>query len=286
MIRIFLATGIIGGLVIAYLTVFAVGPISQLPPPKSLLARYRAEGVVPANVNLPEDETAEELEVFEVPEQDEVMLRKIRSQGGSMPGMNMPGMNMDSSKTMNMNGDRKTPMKMGGDTASKMPMNGDKKTPMDMSGNTAGNMPMDGNKKMPMDMGKGGLLVKDDGEFDREITLTMQEWKFSNMMIKVKPGERIKFTVRNGGQIPHEFMFMDMPLMTAVNYRATRADWNLLEHEALFEKSLVLPGGEFSFVLKVTRPGAWMFMCMLPYHMKMGMMGQMATKGMAMDMKM
>ena len=76
--------------------------------------------------------------------------------------------------------------------------------------------------------------------------------------------------------------------MAAVGYRASRADWNLMEHKALYEEPLVLPGGEFSFVLKVKQPGAWMFMCMLPYHMQMGMMGQMATKGraMKMDMKM
>jgi len=135
-----------------------------------------------------------------------------------------------------------------------------------------------------MDMGEGGLLVTEDGDYDREIVLTMSEWKFSDMKIDVKPGERIRFTVKNGGQIPHEFMFMSPPLMNAVNYRAHRADWSLFEHEALYEKALVLPGGEFSFVLKVTQPGSWMFMCMLPYHMEMGMMGQMATEGMAMDM--
>ena len=60
----------------------------------------------------------------------------------------------------------------------------------------------------------------------------------------------------------------------------------MLEHEALFEKSLVLPGGEFSFIAEINEDGAWMFMCMLPYHMQMGMMGQMATPGMAMDMQM
>ncbi len=200
-------------------------------------------------------------------------------------------MNMDSGKDGNMN------MAAGGDTA-------DTGKKMEGAGDSGMNMaegstpPMSGDMKMPpaaaegmkmagdagMDMGEGGLLVTEDGPYDREIVLTMSEWKFSDMKIDVKPGERIKFTVRNGGQIPHEFMFMSPPLMQAVKYRATRADWSLYEHEALFEQALVLPGGEFSFVLKVTQPGSWMFMCMLPYHMQMGMMGQMATKGMAMDM--
>jgi len=135
-------------------------------------------------------------------------------------------------------------------------------------------------------LGEGGLIFYADGQFDREISLDMAEWKFSNMKIEVKAGERIKFTVKNKGQIPHEFMFMNTPLMSSVDYRATRADWSLIEHVALFEKALVLPGGEFTFVLKVDQPGAWRFMCMLPYHMQMGMMGQMSTPGMATDMAM
>ena len=131
-----------------------------------------------------------------------------------------------------------------------------------------------------------GLIIRNEGAFDREITLSMSEWTFSDLEIDAKAGERIRFTLRNDGTILHEFMFMSMAAMQAVNYRARRADWNLLEHEALYEKSLLLPGQEITFVAQVTKPGAWMFMCMLPYHMQMGMMGQMATEGMAMEMEM
>jgi len=131
---------------------------------------------------------------------------------------------------------------------------------------------------------KGGLNITEDGAFDREINLSMNEWRFSKMKIEVKNGERIRFNVVNDGQIPHEFMFMTMPAMAAISYRAKRADWSLLEHEALYEKSLVLPGGKFTFVAEIAQDGAWMFMCMLPYHMQLGMMGQMATPGKARDM--
>ncbi len=281
MIRIFVLVGIVGGLLIAYLAVFAVGPISQLPPSESLLTGFRAKGIVPATINLEEDETAEEAEVFEVPEQDAVMLKQILANAGSMPGMKM-------------NGKDDSAMKPDADMTNMPKTDGNMDMPkvegnMDMP-KAEGNMDMKGAeaKKMPMDgkMAEGGILVTDDGDFDREIKLTMAEWKFSAKQIEVKPGERIKFTVVNNGQIPHEFMFMNMPLMSAVTYRATRADWNLVEHKALFEKALVLPKGDFSFVLKVTQPGTWMFMCMLPYHMQMGMMGQMSTPGMAMDMNM
>ena len=222
----------------------------------------------------------------------------------------------DEAKTaMKMEGDGT--MKMEGDGTMKMPMADEAKTAMKMEGNGTMKMPMadeagtamkmegDGTMKMPMaDEAKtamkmegggdaphgeekkveGGLKITEEGKFDREVTLTMAEWKFSNLNLKVKKGEKIRFTITNEGKIPHEFMFMSMAAMQAVNYRAKRADWNLLEHEALFEKSLVLPGGKFSFVAEIQQDGAWMFMCMLPYHMQMGMMGQISTPGRAMDM--
>jgi uncharacterized cupredoxin-like copper-binding protein len=198
----------------------------------------------------------------------------------------MPGMKMDGDQAARMDGDAAMPgMKMDGDQAART--DGDAAMPgMKMDGDQAART--DGDAAMPgMKMvSEGGLGIAEEGSFDRQIDLTMDEWRFSDMNIAVKRGERIRFNVTNGGKIPHEFMFMTMPAMTAVNYRAQRADWSLLEHEALYEKSLVLPGGSFSFVVEIEKDGAWMFMCMLPYHMQMGMMGQMATPGMAMDMRM
>ena len=209
MIRLFVLIGTIGGLAIAYFSIFAVGPIAQRPPSESLLSGFRAQGFIPASVNLEEDETAEEAEVFEIPPQDAVMLEQILAGTVAMPGMDMPGMEMD------------------GDGEMEMPMADDGKT-MDMSGMDMSAM------KMPMadddeakHMGGSGILIAHGGDFDREIKLTMAEWKFSKMQIDAKLGERIKFTVTNGGQIPHEFMFMDMAQMSTINYRINRADWNL-----------------------------------------------------------
>ena len=201
----------------------------------------------------------------------------------AMAGMDMSGTGEEAVLDMDMDGDGVMDMSsaaMGG-----MDMSGTDGTAMAATDGAA----MDGMAMSPSNaamMGEGGLLITEDGAFDREIELTMQEWGYSDMQIDVRMGERIKFTVKNGGEIPHEFMFMTMPLMAAANYRATRADWNLLEHEALFERALVLPGGDFEFVVQVQQAGSWMFMCMLPYHMQMGMMGQMSTEGMTMDMGM
>jgi len=285
MLRFFVVTGIVGGLVVAYLTTFGVGKITQLPPSESLLTEFRAEGVVPKNVNLALDETAEDLDVFTVPAADKTHLEAAEaayskmSSGMDMSGSSGASMTASDGSTMTMPSTNTTGMNNGATGTSMTASDGSTMT-MPSTNTTGTSMAA----KAQMPMGEAGLAFAKDGAFDREITLTMQEWKFSQMKIDVKPGERIKFTVKNGGQIPHEFMFMSPPLMNAVKYRSTRADWNLFEHEALYERALVLPGGEFTFVMQVQTPGAWMFMCMLPYHMQMGMMGQMATKGMAMDM--
>jgi len=261
MIRLFVWIGIVGGLAITYLATFAVAPEFQLAPAKSQLVKFRAEGLVPDANALTENEEAEH-GIFEVPPEDEEQLEQAMSVGG-MGGMNMQqGTDQMSATTMQQGTDQMTGMASG---------NGDS---------------MDAMQGEPGSMDQGGLRLTEDGMFDREISLSMDEWRFSNMNIEVKKGESIRFNITNEGKIPHEFMFMTMPAMSAINYRARRADWSLLEHEALYEKSLVLPGGSFSFVAKIEQAGVWMFMCMLPYHMQMGMMGQMATEGMAMKMQM
>jgi len=115
---------------------------------------------------------------------------------------------------------------------------------------------------------------------DRTIEIKMAEWGYTPGNVMVKPGEVIRFVVTNAGTIPHEFMIMSGPAMGAVNYRIQRADWNMTEHEAIYENPLVMPGDTFETVVKIEQPGMWMFICMFPYHMQMGMMGMMMTEGM------
>jgi len=300
MIRVFVLVGIIGGLAITYLSVYALGPTSQLPPSESLLTGYRAEGSVPQSFNLLQDESVDH-DTFEVPEQDAVELAKAEAAMGDMAGMDMGGdapMVMAEGETMGED----APMVMAeGETmgeeapmvmAEGETMGATEEAPMVMAeGETMGDMAgmdMAAPEEDPHDEDEvkvvGGLKITNEGDFDREIDLRMNEWGFSDMNIEVVKGERIRFNISNDGEILHEFMFMEMAAMQAVAYRVNRADWSLLEHEALYEKALVLPDGQFSVVLEIVDDGVWMFMCMLPYHMEMGMMGQMATAGNAMEM--
>ena len=112
-------------------------------------------------------------------------------------------------------------------------------------------------------------------------SINMVEWGFETGNLTVKPGTLVRLKVRNTGNIPHEFMIMNGAAMNAVNYRLIRADWNLLEHEALTEVPFVMPGDGFDMVVEIHKPGMWMYMCMFPYHMQLGMMGMLMTPGMS-----
>lgn len=125
--------------------------------------------------------------------------------------------------------------------------------------------------------------VLDRLDVDRTVKIEMREWGYSPGHVMVEPGEVIRFVVSNAGALPHEFMLMDGVGMQAVNYRLGRADWNLLEHKAIYEVPLVMPGHSFELVAKFLKPGMWMYMCMFPYHMEHGMMGMFMTAGVSMD---
>ncbi len=115
----------------------------------------------------------------------------------------------------------------------------------------------------------------------RTVDVAMTEWGYSPANVAVRAGEVVRFRVRNEGRLPHEFMVMTGPGMTAIGYRQERADWNLLEHEAIFERSVVMPGDSFDMAVRIHKPGMWMFMCMFPYHMQLGMMGMIMADGAA-----
>ena len=270
MIRLFVLVGIVGVSLISYLVVFEALPETQLPPAKSLLTEFQALGVVPdPNAVVPNEELGHE--IFQVPEEDGIHLAAAEEAMGSMAGMEgMSGMKMDGDAAMKPKGEASMPM--DGDA---MKLHAEEPT---------GRAHADEEEEGEGHGGGAGLDILAEGApVDREIEIVMTEWAYSPGSIDVKPGERILLKIRNGGQIPHEFMFMSMPAMAAVGYRAQRADWNLLEHEALYERSLVLPGQDFQVAVEIQEPGVWMFMCMFPYHMQFGMMGGMATPGMSMQ---
>ena len=290
-----------GGALIALAWVLMV-PFSPAPyqaSPGSEADAYRALGLLPKPGHF---KISEEVghEVFEIPAEDEARREMARAAGG---GQAMPGMDMREMKQEGEHAEQPMEgMAMGGmkqeDEHAEQPMEGMAMGGMKEAEGTEGAMPgmaMGGAKEgehaeQPMEgtaMGEAegghagqGLMV-----LPAKIEIEMREWGFTPNRIMVKPGEVIHFKVRNRGMMPHEFMFMPPEDMAAVNYRLERADWNLTEHEAAYERAVVLPGDSFEVVIRIQQAGTWMFMCMFPYHMRFGMMGMMMTEGApAMDM--
>ncbi|MHA1597727.1 MAG: multicopper oxidase domain-containing protein [Alphaproteobacteria bacterium] len=273
---------------------------------------YRAMGMVPeANEITVSKEIGHD--VFEVPEQDEVELKKARETMGMAMGTEaMPGMDMK--KDEDHAGEEKEAMPgmamkkeeaedHAGEGKEKMPMK--EGMAMKEEAEEAGH----GEEKEEAEHGAeeeeeegghgggseaGGMLVLVQGsaaEVDAEIAkdgieissnevIDMKEWSVGGGMTMVQAGQTIRLTVRNSGNIPHEFMLMDGAAMQAVGYRLNRPDWNLTEHEATMEIPFLMPGDSQDVVIKITKSGMWMYMCMFPYHMQLGMMGMLMTPDM------
>lgn len=134
--------------------------------------------------------------------------------------------------------------------------------------------------------GAAGGHDNEDGDDDghsagektkRVIELKMQEWGFNQVSgaqtINLKTGEEVEFVVTNTGKIPHEFMIMTNEQMKEVRSRMEKVDFLMQEHEAIVEAAMLVPGQTFRTEFKAEEPGMYMFMCMFPYHMQMGMMG-------------
>lgn len=257
----------------------------------TVIKEYRDMGMVPGIGKTTVSEALDH-DVFEVPPEDEVELEKAMksmvsgtSGGMAMPGMKMPKQTMPAPPdTMpdTMPG-QSMPATPGAMTGQSMPA-----MPGTMPGQTMSTTAME-----EAELAASGVTVLAEGttaeidavlaqkaiKVDRAAVINMDEWNFGTNKTTVKAGEIVRIRVNNAGKIPHEFMIMDIVGMQAVNYRQLRADWNLLEHEALSEVSFLLPGDSAEMVIRVSKPGTWMYMCMFPYHMQLGMMGILSTPG-------
>jgi uncharacterized cupredoxin-like copper-binding protein len=272
-------------IVVAWLLTVPLSPRPYQGRASSHLDLYRAQGLVPKGALTLSPTIGHE--IFEVPAEDAAraqMTDMSARSSGDHAGM----------RGMSMRGDEAHGPTPGMITPEHDPAGHGAMPGMDMAHEPAG-----GHPQMPGtaagEAGHGGhgaggglriMMAHGPGMAQaREIRLQMREWGFEPSRIRVEPGEVVRLVVDNDGQSPHEFMLMSHAAMAAVNYRLERADWNLLEHEAIYEREIVMPGDSIEITLQIDQPGAWMFMCMFPYHMQFGMMGSMATEGMGTSME-
>lgn len=287
-----------------YLVVGLAPPDHQSPPGLDSVERYRDVKMLPAAGAL---ELSAQIghEVFDIPAQDAVRQTELAASPPSAGGMTMGDSEMQemtmapmqTNDTMERQAVEEEQMASAvgehTDSAAAMQKQGaevEHREAEEMhAGDAAGGDPEGGH-------GGGrdaGITVLAQGSaaevaaalqgvtVDRTVAVAMNEWTYDPMSVNVGTGEVIRLVVRHDGSVPHEFMLMDAIGMDVVDYRLERADWNLLEHVAISERPIVMPGDVFELVFKVDEPGMYMYMCMFPKHMEFGMMGMMmAGEGM------
>ena len=239
----------------AWLLVVPFAPEPTQASMKTSADTYRDMGYLPKSGKTRLSDAIDH-EVFEVPASD-----MMQSQG-SMQGMNMGMMEMAAMKDGDM-----AMMKDGDMAAMKdgdMAMMEENHESVEEEEESSG--------------GEGLKIIKSTAvKIDRTVQINMRDWSFDADRVMVKKGQTIRLVITNSGNTPHEFMLMSMAGMQMVNYRLERADWNLLEHESIYEVPVMMPGDTVEAILEIEDSGLWMFMCMFPYHMQMGMMGVMLT---------
>jgi uncharacterized cupredoxin-like copper-binding protein len=120
--------------------------------------------------------------------------------------------------------------------------------------------------------GKPGDLDK----ASRTIEVTMNDhMRFIPDQISVKPGETIRFNVKNAGKIPHEMVIGTMDELKE-HAEMMRQMPNMKHAEP---NMIALAGGQSgTLVWQFGKPGTVDFACLIPGHMEAGMVGQIEVK--------
>ena len=111
----------------------------------------------------------------------------------------------------------------------------------------------------------------DPKKVTRTITVNMADtMRFTPGDITVKQGETVKFVAKNGGKVMHEMVI--------------GTEEELKKHAALMQKNPgmeheepymahVKPGAKEAIVWTFTKPGTYMYGCLIPGHFEAGMKG-------------
>lgn len=104
------------------------------------------------------------------------------------------------------------------------------------------------------------------GNGERTIEVTIRHSRFEPEVITVRPGERVRFVVRNTDPIAHEFILGDEAVQE-LHERGT-------EHEHSGGGEISIPAGaERATWYQFGRPGNLIVGCHLPGHYDFGMRG-------------
>jgi uncharacterized cupredoxin-like copper-binding protein len=105
----------------------------------------------------------------------------------------------------------------------------------------------------------------------RTITVNMADtMRFTPGEITVKQGETVKFVVRNGGKVMHEMVIgTEEELKKHAEQMKKHPN---MEHDEPY-MAHVKPGGKEEIAWTFTKPGTYMYGCLIPGHFEAGMKG-------------
>ena len=105
----------------------------------------------------------------------------------------------------------------------------------------------------------------------RTITVNMADtMRFTPGEITVKQGETVKFVVRNGGKVMHEMVIgTEDELKKHAEQMKKHPN---MEHDEPY-MAHVKPGGKEEIAWTFTKPGTYMYGCLIPGHFEAGMKG-------------
>lgn len=114
----------------------------------------------------------------------------------------------------------------------------------------------------------------------RAVTITMREsgdgrMIFEPSVITAKPGEQIRFEIKNAGASEHEFM-LDTVEHNARHKEAMEKNPQM-KHDDPNGKTLD-PGQSAGLVWRFTKPGTFEYACLIPGHYEAGMHGSVLVK--------
>lgn len=118
------------------------------------------------------------------------------------------------------------------------------------------------------------------GRPTREIVVTFTETQDGKMLfapdkIVVKRGEQIKFVLKNGGAIDHEFMLDSV--QNNAKHKIEMQKNPDMEHDDPNGKRLN-PGKSTELLWRFTKAGEFEFACLIPGHYESGMKGTVVVK--------
>jgi uncharacterized cupredoxin-like copper-binding protein len=112
----------------------------------------------------------------------------------------------------------------------------------------------------------------DPGKSTRTINVDMSDkMRFTPAALTVKPGETMKFVVKNSGKTMHEFVLGTLPELK--DHAELMKKFPEMEHDEPY-MAHVAPGKTETIVWQFTSGGEFHFGCLLPGHFEAGMVGK------------